>query len=169
MISEANTPYVAVFDTDAIAPPEQIMEAVNILRRGEAVMSFPFDGRYYSCDEDISKLFIKIQDIKILIKSQTDLRLMNGYHSVGGAFIVNKDKYLKAGGENEDIRGWGCEDHERVKRMEVLNLIIHYSTGPLFHLWHPRGKNNSFSDQNSRKKNLIELLRTCKRSEKINH
>jgi glycosyltransferase involved in cell wall biosynthesis len=163
LISEANTPFVAVFDTDAIALPEQIINAVNILRGSEVVMSLPFDGRYYLCDAVLSKIFIKTQDINVLIKSQTDLRLMNGYHCVGGAFIVDKDRYLKAGGENEDIRGWGCEDQERIKRMEVLNLVIHYSTGPLFHLWHPRGKNNYFSNQKIRQLNIIELLKTCKR------
>ena len=58
---------MATFDTDAIAPPEQIMEAANTLRRGEAVMSFPYDGRYYLCNVVLSKIFIKTHDIKILI------------------------------------------------------------------------------------------------------
>jgi predicted glycosyltransferase involved in capsule biosynthesis len=134
-----------------------------MLLSGEAVISLPFYGRYYLCDAVLSKIFIKIQNIKILINSQTDLHLMNGYHSVGGAFIVNKDKYLEAGGENENVIGWGCDDNERVKRMEVLNMMVHYSTGPLFHLWHLRGKNNYFSNQKIRQLNIIELLKTCKR------
>lgn len=34
--------------------------------------------------------------------------------SVGGAFLVNRKVYLKAGGENEHFYGWGPEDTERV-------------------------------------------------------
>lgn len=30
-----------------------------------------------------------------------------GRPSVGGAFIVNKQRYLKGGGENENFYGWG--------------------------------------------------------------
>jgi predicted glycosyltransferase involved in capsule biosynthesis len=87
---------------------------------------------------------------------------MFGYHCVGGAYIVKKDEFLNAGGEDENIRGWGCEDTERVKNLEVRDKNIHYSTGPLFHLWHPRGKNNHFADQGIKKNNINELLKTCR-------
>jgi hypothetical protein len=162
LISTASTPYVAVWDADVIAPQGQIREAVENLRNGKAVLSFPYDGRFYSCDEMNSGLFKRILNIGLLIKLLPVMSLINGYHSVGGAYIVNKEKYMKAGGDNENFYGWGYEDDERVKRMEVLNLPIHYSAGPLFHLWHPRGKNSWFSDKQIKRKNLSELLKTCK-------
>jgi hypothetical protein len=62
-----------------------------------------------------------------------------GRSSVGGAFIVNKQRYLKGGGENENFYGWGPEDAERLKRMEILEEPTQRIEGPLFHLHHPRG------------------------------
>jgi predicted glycosyltransferase involved in capsule biosynthesis len=90
------------------------------------------------------------------------MKLMHGYHSVGGAFIVNKEKYIKAGGENENFYGWGPEDTERIKRMEIMNLPVCYSPGIMFHLWHPVGKNSWFANAELERKNRRELQKTCK-------
>ncbi len=161
LISLARTPYVAICDADAISSAEQIVEAVKVLREGETVMSFPYDGRFYSCDKVSCDIFKKILDIGILMKRVPVMRLMHGYHSVGGAFIVNKERYINVGGENENFYGWGPEDAERVKRMEILNLPIYYSSGPLFHLWHPMGKNSWFANSIAERRNRSELLRIC--------
>ena len=40
LISMSQTPYVAVGDTDAIAPPERVIESVGKFRKGGAVRSF---------------------------------------------------------------------------------------------------------------------------------
>lgn len=164
LMSFAKTPFVAVWDADAISPPEQIVEAVKMLREREAVMSFPYDGRFYSCDKVSGYFFKIILDFEILMKRFPFMSLMHGYHSVGGAFIVNKKKYMKAGGENENFYGWGPEDAERVKRMELLYLPIYYSCGPLFHLWHPMGKNSWFANLNVEIRNRKEFLLTCKQA-----
>jgi predicted glycosyltransferase involved in capsule biosynthesis len=58
---------------------------------------------------------------------------MYGYCSKGGAFLADRNKYLEAGGENENFLGWGPEDFERVKRMEILHQTVHFAKGPLFH------------------------------------
>lgn len=55
-----------------------------------------------------------------------------GRPSVGGAFLVNKTKYLETGGENEGFYGWGPEDVERVKRLEILELPIARTKGALY-------------------------------------
>lgn len=164
LISMAKTPFVAVWDADAMAPPEQILRAVEVLRSGLAVMSFPYDGRFYSSDKVSSDLFKRLFDIEILIKRIPVLQLMHGYHSVGGAFFADKEKYLTAGGENENFYGWGPEDTERVKRLEILGLPIFYFPGVLFHLWHPMGKNSWFADAGIEKHNRRELQKTCKLS-----
>lgn len=164
LILMARTPYVAVWDSDAFAPPNQIIAAVKTLCSGEAIMSFPYDGRFYSCDRISCDLFKRILDIEILIKRIPVMRLMHGYHSVGGAFIVNKTKYLEAGGENENIYGWGPEDTERVKRLEIMNLPVYYSPGFLFHLWHPIRENSWFANSEIERQNRLELQKTCKKS-----
>lgn len=164
MISMADTPYVAIWDADAISAPEQVIEAANKLRTGGAVMSYPYDGRFYSCDKMTVDLFKISEDVEVLNKHIPVMQLMHGYHSAGGVFMVDKDKYVKAGGENENIFGWGLEDAERLKRMETLSLPVCYSKGPLFHLWHPAGKNSRFTNTGNEKHNRRELQKTCKKS-----
>jgi len=161
MISEADTPYLAIWDADAICAPEQVVEAVNKLRNGKAIMSFPYDGRFYSCDQISSDLYKKTFDIKVLEIYNPIMPLMHGYHSSGGAFFVDKVKYIAAGGENENIYGWGLEDAERLKRMESLCLKVYYSKGPTYHLWHPKGKNSIFASNVNEIRNRNEFLRTC--------
>jgi predicted glycosyltransferase involved in capsule biosynthesis len=162
LISMAETPYVAIWDADAIAPPEQIIAGVQKLRNKEAILCFPYDGRFYSCDKVSCDIFEKYLNIEILTGRIPVMRLMHGYHSVGGAFIVNKEEYMKAGGENENFFGWGPEDTERIKRLEILGPPIYYAKGVLFHLWHPKGKNSWFANSEIEKQNRKELQRTCR-------
>jgi len=162
LISMVQTPFVGIWDADAIAVPEQIIDALEKLRKGEAVLSFPYDGRFYSCDRVSYSLFRRHLDIEILKKRIPVMNLMHGYHSVGGAFIVNKERYIEAGGENENIYGWGPEDTERVKRLEIQGIPIYYTNGELFHLWHLVNRNSWFSGENIERLNRTELQRTCK-------
>jgi len=163
LIAMSSTPYIGVWDADAIAPPLQIHEAVNKLRSNEAVLSFPYDGRFYSCEKVLCDLFKKHINIDTLIKRLPAMNLMHVYHSVGGAYIVNKEKYIEAGGENENFYGWGPEDVERVKRLEIKELNIFYTKGPLFHLCHPIKKNSRFANADIERRNRKELLLTCKK------
>ena len=164
LISMVKTPYVAVWDADAIAPPDQIVTAVKMLRSKVAEMSFPYDGRYYSCDKITSGLFKRIPDIEILMNRVPVMNLMHGYHSVGGAFMVNKEKYLEAGGENDNLHGRDSEDTERVKRMEILNLPTYYSDGPLFNLWDSIVKDSWSANARIEKHDRKELQTACKLS-----
>ena len=81
--------------------------------------------------------------------------------SVGGAFFVDRDIYLRAGGENEYFYGWGCEDLERVKRMEILGLPVCRAEGPLFHLYHPRKENSWYGSRELELQNRQEFLKVC--------
>lgn len=84
-----------------------------------------------------------------------------GRPSVGGAFLVNRDKYLQAGGENEGFYGWGPEDAERVKRLEILGLPISRTKGSLYHLNHKRKPDIGIDNQKKALHNQKVLLNTC--------
>jgi hypothetical protein len=161
LINLSDTQVVGIWDADAIAPVDQITDAVGRIRSSEAVLSFPYDGRFFSCDKLTSDLFRKHLDIEIPGKRVPVMNLMHGYHSVGGAFFVNKNKYMASGGENENIYGWGPEDTERVKRLEIHGIPVSYSAGNLFHLWHPMGKNSWFAGSELERNNRNELQKTC--------
>ena len=46
MIQETTTPIVSIWDTDVIAPVNQIIDAVNLLRLQEADFVYPYDNHY---------------------------------------------------------------------------------------------------------------------------
>jgi len=161
LIEMADTPYVAVWDADVIAPYDQIMKSAEVLRSGGSLLSIPYDGRVHKCDELLSDIFRRTPGIEILMKLMPALPLMYGYNSPGGAFMTDRDKYLELGGENLSFKSWGPEDTERIKRFEVLNLTVHRCEGPLFHLWHPRGQNSWYADRNEEIYNRRELIKTC--------
>ena len=94
---EANASIVGVWDTDVMLPDTQIDQAIEDIREGKAVMSFPYDGKFCFCSAIDSFLFRYKQDINDL--KEKELKFVFFPYSVGGAFLVNKDVYLKAGGD----------------------------------------------------------------------
>ncbi|WP_455592720.1 galactosyltransferase-related protein [Bacteroides sp.] len=156
LLFAARHPVVGVWDTDVIISPVQLQAAVEQIRLG-SVMCFPYDGRFIFLDKEQS-LAVR-QDSSVLQKLDSSSSMRP---SVGGAFLVNREKYLAAGGENERFYGWGPEDAERVKRMEILELPVSRVEGPLFHLHHPRGVNSGVDCGERDKQNLQALIDTCR-------
>ena len=161
LISMTNSSFLVVWDADAIVSKEQIIDGLDALKSGKSIISLPYDGRVYSVNEPISRLFREKLSFEILISSIPVFKLMHGYFMTGGIYMVNRNNFIEHGGENEKILGWGFEDAERLKRMETMDLLIYYSKGPLFHLWHPRGKNSWFANREIEKNNRKEFLKTC--------
>lgn len=156
LLLAARHPIAGIWDTDVIIPSAQLTAAIEQIRLG-SVMSFPYDGRFIFLNKKES--LAVCEDVSVLEKMEISY---GGRPSVGGAFLVDRDKYLEAGGENELFYGWGPEDAERVKRLEILELPISRVEGPLFHLYHPRGMNSDFDYGERDKRNLQALLDTCR-------
>ena len=152
---------VGIWDADVFVPERQIQDTLEKIASGEAVMGFPYDGRFIILSPEKTDIFIKADSLDILMSDLSKQYMIYGSHSVGGAFLVNRDIYLRAGGENENFYGWGPEDLERVKRMEILGLPIYRSQGALFHLFHPRKENSWFANKDVELKNRLEFLNVC--------
>lgn len=161
LLLSAPTEIVGVWDTDVILPIDQINDAAESIRTGKAIMSFPYDGRFLMLSDDESVQFLEALSFSFLSENIPDFFMPHGAHSVGGAFFVRKSIYLEAGGENEHFYGWGPEDAERVKRMEILNLPVYRASGCLFHLYHPRMANSWFANEDIEIRNREEFLRIC--------
>ena len=157
----STTPFIAVWDTDVLMPPGQIIAAVHMLRKNEADMVFPYDGNFLDTTSVIRNLYKVKMDMDILTKNKDKFFKPYGYFSDGGAFIVRRDAFLTAGMENENFYGWGAEDIERVKRWEILEYRVKRVEGPLFHLSHPRNENSWFGSNQLEKRNRGELLKIC--------
>lgn len=161
LLSDARGAVVGVWDADAIVSEIQILDAVAAIRFGRAIMSFPYDGHFYTLSPESTDLFVKDHSYKSLYEQIENSHLAHGPYSVGGAFLVNRNIYLQYGGENEHFYGWGPEDAERAKRMEILGLPVYRASEPLFHLYHPRKENSWYGDANIELKNRQEFLTVC--------
>ena len=164
VIQKEQVTVVTSFDAfmDVLLPKEQILEAVDAIRKGNAVMSFPYDGRFYMLPQEDSLLLKKREmNMEECCQKIYEYVLAHGPNSVGGAFLVNKNVYIKYGGENQHFYGWGPEDAERCKRMEILGLPIYRAQGPLLHLFHPRMQNSWFGNQRLEYANRMEFIRVA--------
>ena len=162
LLEMSKTDIVGIWDTDVLIHVNQITQAIEFIKNGNT-MCFPYDGRFFFLNESESHELRK-EDINF----NDELRTVNkgaslmGRPSVGGAFLVNKERYILLGGENEGFYGWGQEDAERVKRMEILEEPIQRIDGGLFHLYHPRGINSCAMPGALEKNNIQELIDVCK-------
>lgn len=162
LLKKSTTQIVGIWDTDVIVPENQINDAIEQIRTNNIVMSFPYDGRFVMVSAEDSSGFPNVCSISDMFDRIHTYLLPQGNMSVGGAFLVNRNIYIDAGGENEHFYGWGPEDAERVKRMEILGLPVYRANGPLFHLHHPRGTNSWFASKDLEYKNRKEMLNVCR-------
>lgn len=156
LLADAEYPIVGIWDADVIIPPVQLLAGINSIRNGSA-MCFPYGGEFIFLDQ---KQSITIRNHRSTLE-EFEIIQAKMKQSVGGAFLVNKNIYMEAGGENERFYGWGPEDVERVKRLEILELPISRISGPLFHLYHPI-TSPCYDGGEREKQNLRALLDTCK-------
>lgn len=156
LLRNASFPIVGVWDADVLIPESQLVTAIWHIMEG-CVLCFPYNGDFRYLNNERSK---KIRENFNSLQKDEGRRLM-GRPSVGGAFLVNRDKYLQAGGENEGFYGWGPEDAERVKRLEILGLPISRTKGSLYHLNHKRKPDIGIDNQKKALHNQKVLLNTC--------
>lgn len=148
LLSMAETPYAAIWDVDAVAPPDQVEEALRLLAEEGHTLAYPYGGSYWCVGETFSEIFRRTLDISVLKDFPQSRYLLCGYHSVGGAVLVDVVRYAECGWDNEYFIGWGPEDAERFKRLEILDRTPGRTQGTLFHLHHPRGLNSGdFSEE----------------------
>lgn len=163
LLIRSETNIIAIWDADVFLTVSQLKAGIEWVKKG-VTMCIPYDGRafYLSPEDSINarkNLYRYINNCE-----EESLIPLLGRPSVGGVFIINKQRYLQAGGENENIYGWGPEDVERVKRMEILEEPVERVSGPLFHLYHPRGINSTFGYDERDRNNVNELIKVCRMS-----
>lgn len=162
MLGIVETKIAAIWDVDVICSESQIFNAAEMLRQTNQSLVYPFDGRLWCINASFSELFREKLDLSILSDFSQNKYLMCGYYSVGGAFLVNVEEYRKYGWENENFLGWGPEDAERCKRVEILTGTKPFRvSGELYHLFHPRGINSGPFDENLAYSTKREYCKVC--------
>lgn len=158
---KATTPYIAIWDSDAMVFPEQILRSVEHLRKKTAPFVFPYDGRFLDTTQPVRDLYCASKNAEDLKNNISRMYPYFGWGACGGGFLADKEIYCSAGMENENFFGWGIEDGERVKRWEILNLEFVRISGPMFHLTHPRGINSKFASDEQQTRSMQEYIKIC--------
>jgi len=160
LLKTTKTEIVAIWDADIIIGYNQVFEAINNILSNNCILSYPYDGKYVMLNKDITEVFIKRNNIEIL--EQLGLKSIFSRPFCGGAYIVNRHKYLKIGGENENMKGWGPEDVERLMRVKILEENVKWTkSGSAYHLFHPRKENSNYFNMKSAIANRKELIKIC--------
>jgi predicted glycosyltransferase involved in capsule biosynthesis len=141
MTEAAPTNIVVNYDIDVVFTPQQYVAARDAINQGLDLV-FPYAGPFFDIKEDSFNLVDsdKVADIPV---HQYQLIHPN---SVGGAFFFNRERYRKAGLENENFKSWGFEDNERIVRLQKLNYKLGRINGNCYHLTHNRDQNGWFSN-----------------------
>lgn len=161
MAKEAISPFLGIWDSDVILDIQQIIHSVDQLRSEDVDIVFPYDGHFYDTTPPIREHFLKNKDIEFMKRNKAKMELLYGDQMIGGAILVNKDKYIYAGMENERFYGWGPEDSERYQRWIVFDFKIARVSGSLFHLTHPRDINGKARSEEHMEKLKDMVTITC--------
>lgn len=161
LLQMSTTPFVAVWDTDIIIDHKQILYAVyHCLVEEGCTLAYPYNNKFVSLDEKLSKKFVSDGDIGYL--NRRKLRSIIDRPFCGGAYIVDKQKYNSIGGENEFFVGWGPEDAERLRRTQIMEHKVGWaSDGCAYHLYHPRNENSRFFNEETAVSTRREFIKVC--------
>ena len=159
LLKQATTEIVSIWDTDIIAAYQQITEAIRNIMEG-CTLAYPYSGEYVMLTPDCSEEFVKTGDLKFL--DGQNLEPIFNRPFCGGAFFINRQEYLAVGGENEHFTGWGPEDAERLRRVQIMGHQVKWTDeGKAYHLYHPRNDNSRFFDENAAIEMRKELVKVC--------
>lgn len=114
----SNKKYVCVVDSDIILLTyHNIHEALKLMVLGELEYSLPYTECY-----DLPNFKVR--------------RPWKGL-CIGGIFLIDREKFIAAGMNNENFVGWGREDDERHHRLLKEGFKFKRYGGTIIHLDHP--------------------------------
>lgn len=164
MIASCPTEYIALWDADIIVNKSAILEGLDLLRNKQYDVVYPYDTNFYEVPTILRNIFARNKNILFLEKSLSKMKKLYDCPMVGGGVMINKEKFIEAGMENENYYGWGNDDWDRYYRFIQLNYSISHTNNVLFHLTHPRACNSKFRSIYQENISRDELLLTKSRS-----
>ena len=145
IIKIVNTPYIALFDCDVFFDFDSYYDAMEKLREHYSVV-YPYNGTFTTIDRS----YLKDGIIK-------ELGTWN-FEMFGGAVFFNRQDYINAGMENENLITYGIDDFERYDRLRILEYKIGRTNGVCYHLMHWR-KDHVMDENNRYKENEAEWIK----------
>lgn len=142
MCKRASTPIIVNYDCDVVLSVKQYEEATNLIRSNELDLCTAFDTYTYNVPKSLHQRIVEEKNIDWLTQKMCECPHRTEV-AKGGVVFWNKEKFIQAGMENENIISWGPEDQERVYRAQVLGYKWGRAKGTLFHLDHIRTPNSN--------------------------
>lgn len=159
LLKQAKTEVVSVWDTDIVTKYKQIEEAIQNIMNG-CTLAYPYNRECIMLSDEDTEKFIKTEDFTCVNLKELSPVLKRPF--CGGAFFVNRQKYLSLGGENKHFIGWGPEDAERLKRVEIMEHSVKRTKyGKAYHLYHPRNENSRYFDEDIAVELRKEFVKVC--------
>ena len=150
------TPFIAIYDTDVIFDPQDILYAVKALRLG-CEFAYPYAGEFV----DIERSYI---DDGVIIPKESLTK-----DSCGGAVFIKREAYWNAGLENEALISWAPEDVERKERMLKLKYTMARSQGRCYHIKHPPSSNSGPNNYTIKNNEEFAKVRYMGKEELVNY
>lgn len=170
MAKMSTTPIVINYDCDVLIPPLQILEAVEMIRNNRADFVFPYDGRFARVPRVHLKMLREYMDVGFFQNTVFNGMRDNDVRSVGGAVVVNKEKFFETGGENENYISYGNEDVERNHRWRLLEYRVERVYGSCYHVDHWIGQNSSLAHSNAKNNaDVWNLIRHMDKAQLLEH
>jgi predicted glycosyltransferase involved in capsule biosynthesis len=163
MMQKIETPFVSIWDADTIVEKDAIIECLDKLRKGEADIALPYNGVCLDTSDILRKIYFMKQDIEVFKCNIGKMDRLYNRILTGGAVLMNRQKFISIGGENEVYYGWGDDDYDRYIRFMNHGMKIYRSKSVLFHLSHPRGENSGFNTELRQRISKGELYKTQNR------
>lgn len=160
----SRTKFVALFGTDYICHPNQIIDCVAKLRQGDYSFCHPFSKEIIHIDRATHKIIKDSLDIGKFNESISDYKQEIKLYS--GCLFVNKQDYKKCGLENTRIIDFRRINEERNKRLRILGYTIGAVNGPLYHLSHYHLEDEILSNPVCQTNDTKEILKICSYSKR---
>ncbi len=143
MANTSKTDIIVSYDSDVLLPPSNYVEAANKIRSKELDFCYPFNKPLKHIEKNFLPLLQESLDLSVVDAMST---ITHQGVPPGGCFFMNREKFIEAGMENENMVSWGPEDQERLSRVKKLDYNVGSIDGYLYHMDHMITQNSFYSN-----------------------
>ena len=137
MLNMVNTPVVVNYDIDVVLPVNSYVTSQERILSNNSDFVYPYGhGRFQK--QVLENFSRTVFDTNFNINSIDDIFWKIHNSEFGHCFFANTEKYILAGGENEDFVAYGPEDAERAYRFKKLGFSISRIDDFVYHFEHSR-------------------------------
>lgn len=163
----ARSPVICFHDADSIAQPHTLRGCIDVLMDGGGSDVLCPYWNVINVSGELKAGFMQTPDYARFAaidpeQLPPDAGVLYS-NANGGIVLFKRSEYIRVGGYNARLEGWGGEDDELLRRAARMGLRWHSMHVPLFHLHHDSGSRSELIEsirdtENVRASNAIETM-----------